>query len=251
MKKNFCFTLKSLSKQKDRVVQRALKAAITILLLGSAIPAMAVDTTGRFRLGGNFFVGGAVAKGTTIDKTPDGEDVTLSGAGQMGFSLRVGYGLSPPFDIDIAAGEQASELRPHSAFDYYSRGNFESKFVVAALKYKIPVSDKSQLKIGGGLGYYYSGKTKLAKRSSQLSEGYETNIKYKGTVGEYLTGEYESFAGSKDWSFVVGLIYYKVKYDVDSATWNNADIPVSDLPDKLRSLDGSGVDVLFGIEKYF
>ena len=203
-----------------------------------------LDTSKRFRLELSLFFGGGT-EDIDVGETTTGETVSISGGGGLGGAITFGYGLSSKLDIALTAGTQQSELSPRVV---NADGSFDRQLLLATLRYKIPFSHTIQFKVGGGIGYYSSGELDIDV--SQIPGGGHNIYKYDDTTGFHLTAEFERFF-SPNWSWMVGAKYYNVSYDVKSCISNDVSIPVTFLADELRSIDGSGFDLIIAIARYF
>ena len=143
--------------------------------------------------------------------------------------------MNPYVEIDLTGEIQHSWLKPRVknvdvGFNRYP--------LLSTLKFKIPVLYNAQLKFGSGVGFYIPGDLHID--ISKYPDGTNDIIKYNGAIGYHITGEFEYFA-SRFWSFMLGLKYHNVTYDVDSATVDGVSVPVEIFIDKVRKLNGSGV----------
>lgn len=198
----------------------------------------------RLRLEGSVFWGMGIDE-IDIGKTDSGKTVSISGGGGPGGAFTAGYVLSREFDIDVSAGFQSGDLSEDVS---NADGSFERKFLLATLKYKIPLSDTGQIKIGAGVGMYMSGE--LDVDTSEISGGFHTITKYDDAVGFHVIAEHEKLFPS-GWAWGIGIKYYNVNYDADSATLNKITVPTDFLSDQVRELDGSGFDLMISVSKYF
>lgn len=210
------------------------------------------DTAGRFRVQATFFGGAGVDEHKVGEAAPsndptDTEDLTISGGGGMGGSITLGYAVIPSLEVSLAAGFQNSTLSP--SVDN-ADGSFSRTVLQATLAYAIPVGSSGQVKLGGGMGYYIPGDLDLD--FSELSGGGHNVYGYNAATGFHITGGYEHVlsgwsALSATWSWGVGVTYYGVTYELDSATMDGVSTPIESLPaaitDELGELDGGGYDL--------
>lgn len=203
-----------------------------------------LDTSKRFRVGLSLFVGGGTDK-IDVGETTTGETISISGGGGNGGAIILGYDLSSKLDIDLTAGTQQSLLSPPVV---NAAGSFDRKLLLATLRYKIPFSHTGQFKVGGGIGYYSSGELDID--ASQIPGGGHNIYKYDDATGFHITAEFES-SFSPNWSWMIGAKYCNVSYDVKSCTSNGVSIPVTFLTDEVRSVDGSGFDLIIAMARYF
>ena len=201
-----------------------------------------VDTTGKVRLS----LQGALGFGferIDVGTTTSGDTVSISGGGGAGGGAGIAFGLSRELDLDLDAGFQSGWLTP--SVDN-ADGSFSRGYLLATLKYKRPTSDTGQFKFGAGLGAYFGGKLKFERTDVYFSE----QVDYDPAFGLHLTGEFERFI-RPNMSFNIGAKMYFVEYKAKSATLNSIGLPVSWLKDEVRNLNGSGMDLLIGINAYF
>ncbi len=207
-----------------------------------AAPQELLNTAGKVRLSLHGVLGFGFDKvdvGTTIS----GDTVSISGGGGLGGGAGIAFGLSRSLDLDLDLGFQGGGMTPpvDNADGSFTRGYF-----LATLKYKKPTSGTGQFKFGAGLGAYFGGKLKFNRTDMNFNE----EVDYDPAVGLHFTGEFERFI-SPNVSFNIGAKIYFVEYKAKSYTFNSVDVPVSALKDDVRNLNGSGMDLLIGINMYF
>ena len=203
-----------------------------------------LDTSGRFRLEPSLMFGFGFDD-VDLGVTTGGDTVGLSGGGGGGVGLTAGYGITKRLDLDLTFGWQESWMSPSVS---NADGTFDRNLFLLTLKFKMPISDTQQFKIGFGVGNYISGEFDVD--TSRVSGGSHTIVNYDDSMGYHITGEYEQFF-SKDWSWLLGVKYYNVEYDAGSATVNGVSCSPNILIDKLKTYDGSGLDFTLSISKYF
>jgi len=181
----------------------------------------------------------------TVGVTSDGEDVKISGGGGGGLGVSLGYGISPHVDIQGTLGVQASALRPAVK---NADGTFGRSFVLATLKYRVPIREGLQWKFGIGAGYY-AGEMDIDIDPGVPGAGHLV-VEYKNAVGAHATGEIE-IAIRERLFLAAGLKYYAVTYRADKVRFNDASLPVSSLKDEFRNLNGDGVDITVGLGVVF
>lgn len=219
-------------------------AMVFVCGIHSAEAQEAFDTTGRIRIEGALHFGLGVGS-VDVATTTDGETIKLSGGGGIGLSFGVGYGLTHGMDIDLAVGLHESILYPSvSNID----GTFTRSNLLATINYRSVVSGTNHLKFGIGLGYYVGGVYDVD--SSQVLFGSHTIVEYDNALGFHLTAELEYFHPG-EWSHFLRAKLYYVKYDASTATDNGTSVPVQLLISDIRELDGSGLDLILGISRYF
>lgn len=242
--------MKLQERETKKVRQGFLFAGITTLVFLLAIVPLtaaqeASETTGKFRMEASFFFGVGLDK-IEIGTTTAGDVVSISGGGGVGGAITLGYSFSKELEADLGAGFQHGTL---SKKVENAKGSFERILVLATLKYKIPVRRNGQVKIGGGAGYYGSGELDLD--ASQVAGGAHNIYKYDDAFGFHVTGEYEGFFSARKWSWIIGVKYYNVRYDVKSCTSSGVSVPANQIPEDGREVDGSGVDFILAIARYF
>jgi len=208
----------------------------------TAKPQGLVDTSGKVRLS----LHGALGFGfdqVDVGTTTKGDTVSISGGGGFGGGAGIAFGLSRSADLDLDLGFEGGGLTP--AVDN-ADGSFTRGYFLATLKYKVPTSDSGQFKWGAGLGLYYGGKMTFERTDFPLKE----EVEYDPAFGLHLTGEFERFI-RPNLSINIGAKMYFVEYKAKSAKLNSIDVPLSGLKDDVRDLNGSGLDLLLGINLYF
>jgi hypothetical protein len=195
--------------------------------------------------------GGEGLKKIDIGYTNKNETINISPGGGFGGNLGFGYYMSPLFDVDLEIGSKESSL---SRKVENADGSFRRSFFLGTLRYRIPVTGKSSINIGGGAGAYTAGKLDLDL--SKVADGAHIIFKYKNAIGIHVFGEYEhgiprwSFLNA-GWSWSAGLRYYNISYKLDSIEFNGISIPAgvlpADLPGDFTKLNGSGFDFLLSI----
>ena len=202
---------------------------------------------------------GSGSKDFYIFKTTTGdENLQLSPGGGLGCKLSLGYCLSSLFNINLELGVQnTSSYGTIRQKLINAHGSFSRTFLLGTLRYKIPITGKSSINIGGGAGYYMG---KLDIDASKIEGGGHKIYEYKDTIGIHVISEYERFLSkfsflNARWSWCIGLKYYNIAYKLDSPTSNWVSIPTnllpSDFKDEIKELNGSGTDVLFSIIMHF
>ncbi len=217
-------------------------------------PKVVIDPSKKFRIEGSMLVGGGIEK-IDLGKDTSGNDISISGGGGFGGAIAVGYGLFSKLDIDLMTGYQSSPFIHHDS-DKDERddadGSFSRISLLTTLKYKIPMPVQNkmqgQIKVGGGIGYYIP--VQLDINTSQIPGGTHDIVKYNSTIGYHITTELEGFIVSS-FSTILGIKYYNVTYDANSATIDGVSVPVVLLDDKARKLNGSGFDIILAIAGHF
>jgi hypothetical protein len=207
------------------------------------------DLSKRYRITGSFLAGGGSEK-FDVFRTTGNEWVTISPGGGYGAKLDIGYCLNSLLNVNLEIGNLSS---PTSKKLSNAKGSFSRTFLLGTVRYRIPINEKSSFNVAGGAGYYMSGKLDID--ASKIQDGAHNILKYKGTTGIHVLGEYERFFSgiswfNAKWSWSAGVRYYNVKYKIDSATKDGQSQPVSSVSKELQELNGSGSDVFFSIIMY-
>jgi hypothetical protein len=202
----------------------------------------------RWRLEGGMLFGIGITD-HEVGLTTENEKIMMSGGGGIGGILNIGYGLSPKWDISIGAGIQNSSLTPQVE---NASASFLRIAVMTDIKYRVPVSSSGLINFGGGLSYYFPGDLDID--ITEVSGGAHNIFGYDNSIGFQFFVEYEGFF-NKDFSWIIGLKYSRVTYEIKSAKSNGINIPVDDLPtdirDEIGNLDGSSVDLVVSLNYYF
>lgn len=222
-------------------VTAVFAACLVVAVNGTATAMDAPATSGKFRLQAYLSFGQGLEE-IDLATTTDGDTVSISGGGGAGIGITAGYGLSSSVDIDLTFGYAETLMTP--SVDN-GDGSFDRTFILATLKYRIPVSNRFHIKLGGGAGYYLPGELDINLTNAG---GWHDVVKYKNSVGAHAVAEFEFFF-SKKLAINAGLKYYSVTYKEESGTRNGA--PGYFTGSKVEKLDGSGVDFMLSLAKYF
>jgi len=202
----------------------------------------------RWRLEGGMLIGIGITD-HEVGITTENEKIMMSGGGGIGGILNIGYGLAPEWDISFGAQIQNSSLMPKVE---NASANFLRIAIMTNIKYRIPVSSSGLINFGGGLSYYFPGDLDIDL--TQVSGGAHNIFGYDNSLGFQIFGEYEGFF-SENFSWLIGLKYSWVTYELNSAKSNGIDIPIDYLPmeikDEIENLDGSSVDLVISLIYYF
>ena len=157
--------------------------------------------------------------------------------------------MSPLWDLSLGFIIENSSLQPEVE---NATGNFLRTAILTNIKYRFPVSTSGMINFGGGIGYYFP--SDLDVDMSGVEGGAHNIFGYENTIGFQLQVEYEGiFYTDLYWS--IGLKYYYVMYDINSAKSNGINIPVDQLPfdvsDPIGKLNGSGIDLVLSLNYYF
>lgn len=195
----------------------------------------------RFEL--NFF-GGLGSSARVFYSNIDSRSLEMASGGGLGGGMTLGYVLTPEWEMDFSVGYHVSSGESGSVD---SEGAFERYSALLMLKYRYGMSDDSWLKLGLGGGYFIPVRYTVEMPPESLS------MDYGSAPAAVASMEYEMAVGPKEShaAFVMGLRYYYVRYDLDAAVFNNADLSVASLPADLRELDGGGAEFIVGIINYF
>jgi outer membrane protein with beta-barrel domain len=199
-------------------------------------------TGGKIRIQ-PYLAAGAGSSKVDLGTTSNGDAVTISGGGGAAGGIMFGYGLNSWLDIDLSAGYQKSVLTPAVS---NAEGSFTRTFYLVTLKYRFPVSERFQIKVGAGGGLYKPRDMDID--AAGVTNGFHDIIEYKDAIGAHVMTEFEIFV-MRDLAVNIGLKYYSVTFRESSATRNGA--PVFFTDSKVQNLDGSGFDLLLSVAKYF
>ena len=200
-----------------------------------------------WRVEGSLLVGIGI-EDHEVGLTSDNKKITISGGGGIGGTLSIGYSMTPALDLSLGISFQNSSLEPEvkNAEGSFSRTNF-----FTTIKYIIAVSSSGYLKFGAGGGYYSAGD--LDVDLNEVSGGAHNIYTYDGAPGFHITADYEGVFTEK-LTWVLGLKYYNVTYDLKSAKSNGISIPLNLIPAEVMNdigeLDGSGVDFIMSLNLY-
>ena len=196
----------------------------------------------------NFLLGVGI-KNHEVGETTENEKIKISGGGGLGGVLNLGYGITSSWDLNIGFGIQYSSLQPQVE---NADGSFFRTILLTTIKYRIPVSSSGIINIGTGAGYYLPDD--LDVDVSKIPEGAHNIYSYKNAVGFHLQAEYEGFF-NPNLTWIIGLKYYHISYDLEAVSMNGISYPISDFPaeiiSELGELDGSGIDLILSLNYYF
>lgn len=202
-----------------------------------------LDTAGRTK----FFLQAGFGGGfdsVHVGDTLDGDKITLSGGGGFALTLGFGYGLSSDLDLDFDLGGQISTITPEVS---NADGSFSRSFLLATIRKKFPTSDSGQFKAGIGIGIYSNGELDLDWTGPG---GNHEIVKYDDALGLHLTGEFERFIGLHTSVYIGGKLYF-VNYKAASYTIDGSSTALDNLKGNVKDLNGSGLDAMIGVCRYF
>jgi len=209
---------------------------------------LTVSLDSRWHAGVNFLLGIGLDE-HTVGKTNENEDIKMSGGGGIGGALRLGYGLSPGWDLNFGFALQNSSLQPQVE---NAKGNFLRTVLVADIKYCISIAAAGFINLGGGIGYFIPGD--LDMDLSKVTGGAHNIFSYDNTWGFRLLAEYEGFFNN-DLGWIIGLTYTQVNFKLKSALSNGIALSAEQLPAAIKNdigeLDGSSIDLVLSLVYYF
>jgi hypothetical protein len=180
-----------------------------------------------------------------VGETSGGDEITISGGGGMGIQGLFCYDLSPRLEGSLGLGYMVSSMMPEVE---NASGTFGRLFIDATLKYRLILTTRAVMKLGAGAGYYLPGDMDLDTR--EVAGGAHNIYGYDSAPGFHVMGEYERSINER-FSWVIGLRGSFVSYDLNSASSDGMEVPLSMVPqeimDELGSLDGGAVDITFSI----
>lgn len=180
--------------------------------------------------GSIYFIGGNGFKSSSVD---------ISGGGGVGFDASLGYNFSKSFGITADIGWQQS-------FGNDPSGNIDIDFtrwqLLLTPKLLLPINNKNQFNLGGGLGLYFDG-------YNFLYASYDDNLSifYSPALGIHALCEYKYHINNR-LSIGLGVKYTAVTY---KANYVSDDIPVSSLKNEYRNFEGNGLDFYAGLSINF
>ena len=183
--------------------------------------------TGRF---GIIFGGGIGYDKLDMGVTSNNKDITLSPGGGLFLGCDAGYLFSRNFEIGLTGYYQRSSLTPEVE---NGSATFSRYVFLATPSVIIPINkdkESSRFKLGIGPGYYSGALMKI--RAAKVTNGFDADIQYKPAYGIHASLLFETFF-SETGSIALGLRSYWVTYKHKNPA--------------VFSLDGSGLDFIFGI----
>ena len=174
--------------------------------------------------------------------TNTGDNSYISLGGGYGLGIQYGYLLYKNFEIELGFNYQFTSLIPYlkNVRTTSSRG-----FASITPLYIIPVKGGENMRLKIGVGYSYYWGVKLHIEGSNLSTGFDDYWYYRNASGLNSCIYYNININDK-WSLNAGFKYYYVKYSFKSG---DNYIPSTD--SDLNKPDGSGIDLLIGINYHF
>ena len=172
-------------------------------------------------------------------RTTDSADVNLSFGGGFLFGIKYGYELTKKLDIAVDFNYQFSFLIPTLN---NAAVNFNRSYVALTPSYIFPIGKNDNMRLKAGLGIDYLWYSKLIVNTSNLTTGFNDSWYYSKTLGYHATLLFEKNLNEK-WSFSAALKYYYVKYQ---GTYENPNEK-----DKLYNSNGSGIDLILGLNYHF
>ena len=201
----------------------------------------------EFRLG----VGGGI-ENHSVCQTNSGTTVNISVGGGLGVGAKLGYRICEPFEISSEFLYQASVLdQPVTN----ASGNFHRFVVTPTAKYLLFLKKdvrRISINIGAGWGIYSAAKLDID--GSKIAGGAHNIYEYANSSGPHGCAEFE-LCTKKKISFIGGLKYYRVEYDLKKVTSDGITIPLNIIPASalkdILTIDGSGLDLYAGISYLF
>lgn len=204
---------------------------------------------GKFRLDLTFMGGGGF-NNIDVLETTEGDMLTISPGGGVGGKLNLGYCISSSLNVNLELGTQKAIL---SESCKNADACFKRSHILGTLRYKVPISPKGTINIGSGGGLYMGGKFDF--EFQEIVNNLHAIYEYEDAFGFHVLAEYEQFMPNfiflnANWSWIIGLKYYSVSYELSSIDVNGISIPTYYAHDEMSKVDGSGVDILFSIVAY-
>jgi hypothetical protein len=210
---------------------------------------------------------GTLVAGFGFDKRILGENpynnetLVIRFAGGLGPAVSAGYYFSERFELDFTFIYQSEMLEGRNKEIFSSDkidGSFNRTIYLLTPKINFPVSRKSQLKFGAGLGFYGPGKFTYERSHTTFliviplwEEGVRYVYKYKGNLGYHFITEFEFFI-TELLSVSLGLKYYDTRYTLDSIQFDDTFLTISEeVRDFIGKVRGNGFDYIFSAAIYF
>ncbi len=217
---------------------------LKILLVIAAVLLINAHANDKRPIDKQFYVRAHVATGYGIDKTidtPDGTELTATAGGGYAGMLNIGYVINPLFDVELSAGTHISS----SSWLNYPEGDFTNNIALATIFYKTQTTQQ-YLKIGAGLGIYTDAVFK-AQYDNTPNTRAKIEQQYKDAIGAHVMIHREVHIDT-DWSWMLGISLYSVIYKQKQTVSVNGVEIQNNFTD---TIDGSGIDGMVGIVRYF
>ncbi len=132
-------------------------------------------------------------------------------------------------------------------------GSFSRTLFEPAVKYLFVLDEATHKSINVGLGAGFSTGGEIDFDASKIPGGAHNIYSYENATGPVVMAEY--FARKNKFGITIGLKYYSLNYTLESLNSDGQPIPLSNIPSDImkdvHAIDGSGLDVYFGIGYYF
>ncbi|MFH0882368.1 MAG: outer membrane beta-barrel protein [bacterium] len=212
------------------------------------------DTSGSVIL--SFMMGGGSGfEQHELGYTNDDKVIEISAGGGVGIGFHAGYLITHQLEVEVEVAYLTASL---SQVLENAEGSFDRSLFAGNVLYRIPVSRRGKVLIGGGAGYFAGGKMDLDFSGASNIGGAHNIYDYDNAIGFQIRCIFELFGKggrfSKHLSVGMGLQYTSVHYNLKSVSSNSVDIPLSQLPGSLKTefgeVDGSGADLLLYVCYY-
>lgn len=239
---------------KTHCVLVALTTAAIALIL--AVPCHSQTDKSNWDNTGNWFirldgVGGQGLDWHVVGETEEGDDISISAGGGIGFQLVTGTNFLRYFRVEGSFGYETGGFDTHLE---NGSGSFGRTHLGGSAYLRIPLHPNSTLNLGGGVANKGSPDLDLDFSSSRIPGAAHNVYHYNTGQSTHWDIIYEYFP-DRQMSLSVGLSYESVEYELDSVTSNGLNFQPEVLDDEVRNeyeiLDGSGVNLLLGIAYFF
>ena len=201
---------------------------------------------------GDLFVSGSMLAGFGVENhdvgvTSDDQKIQISAGGGAGFGFQIGQFVTDRIAIQGEIAYQSSVL---SIPVDNGEGSFNRAFVAANVLYHIPVKKNNRFLVGGGFGYYLSGKMDLDFSGAADIGGAHNVYEYEPAIGFRVRLCYElmNYTLFKRIHMGFGVQYSSISYALKSVTSDGVEYPTSMIPasvlDEYETLDGSAIEFL-------
>jgi hypothetical protein len=243
-------------RKKDFIIGLSVFIAAVLFCSGNiqvadASPRDPTTTEGRFRVSGSGVMG-IGSDHNLLGYDTNGDPVYVSAGGGGGYRLELGYGLTKRFDVDLSFQHMSSKNRTNLT---NAEASVTRNSIGGTFKVKFPFSGgldlfDGQIKLGAGADYYFSADMGIGYRDLLTLVHSTYDIDYKGALGFHLMSEFETFMPN-DWALSLGLRYSHVDFSADTESYSGPDGAWMDLVTDFENVNGSSIDILLTIGKYF
>lgn len=203
-----------------------------------------------FRVEGIMNLGFGFTKNNTGLILENGDDVTISPGGGMGFGAVLGYTFWQHLDGSVGIAYQTSAM---DKIITNAKGHFSRILLSPAVQYFFTLKFKNA-RLGFGAGASIAAGSSMNLDAHKVQGGAHNIYRYAVAVGPSGQCMYY-YPFNQRVTFNFGCKIYQLKYRLNRVESDGKEIPVSKLPadilEDVEKLDGSGIDLVIGMSYHF